>query len=344
MIRAAIAGATGYTGVELLRLLDAHPEVELVAVSSDREAGRAVAEVHPHLRPAAALAYVPHAELYATDCDAVLFAAPNGTAMRQAPRLLERGRRVIDLAADFRLADPAVWAECYGEPHACPELLAEAVYGLPELHRARIAGARLVANPGCYPTAIALGLLPLLETGAADPERLVADAASGISGAGRQASTPLLLGEAVENFRAYGVHRHRHLPELRQVLAAAAGRAVNLTFTPHVAPMARGILATLYAWVGGRPAAELQAAYAQRYADEPFVEALAPGSLPQTKDVRGSNHCRIALHPGPPGQPLVVLSAIDNLLKGAAGQAVQNLNLMFGLDERAGLAHAALPA
>ena len=342
MIQAGIVGATGYTGVELLRLLSGHPEVEVVAVSSDSEAGRPVADVHPHLRAGVDLAYIPHQQLYKTECAVVFFAAPNGTAMQQVPMLLEQGRRVIDLAADFRLRDPQVWESHYRMPHACPELLEEAVYGLPELNRAQVSEARLVANPGCYPTAVTLGLLPLLESAAVDLSHLIADAKSGISGAGRQASTPLLMSEAMENFRAYGVHQHRHGPEIAQALGQVAGEAVKLTFTPHVAPMIRGILATLYAWTE-LSAEAVQELYEQRYDAEPFVDVMPPESLPQTKNVRGSNVCRIAVHPGG-GEPLVVLSAIDNLIKGAAGQAVQNMNLMFGLPEQTGLSQIALPA
>lgn len=342
MIQAGIVGATGYTGVELLRLLSDHPEVEVVAVSSDSEAGRPVADVHPHLRAWVDLAYIPHQQLYETECTAVFFAAPNGTAMRQAPALLEQGRKVIDLAADFRLKDPQTWESYYQVAHACPDLLEEAVYGLPEMNREQVSQARLVANPGCYPTAVILGLLPLLESNAVDLEHLVADAKSGISGAGRQASTPLLMSEAMENFRAYGVHRHRHGPEIAQALGQLAGKPVRMTFTPHVAPMIRGILATLYAWTGLSGDA-VQSLYEERYGTEPFVDVMPPESLPQTKNVRGSNICRIALHPGQ-DEPLVIVSVIDNLLKGAAGQAVQNMNLMFGLPEQAGLSQIALPA
>ena len=342
MIQAGIAGATGYTGVELLRLLSGHPEVEVTAVSSDSEAGRPVADVHPHLRGQVDLSYMPHRQLYETECSVVFFAAPNGTAMQQVPQLLEQGRRVIDLAADFRLRDPAVWALHYQMQHACPDLLAEAVYGLPEMNREALHQARLVANPGCYPTAVILGLLPLLEAGEVDLAHLVADAKSGISGAGRQASTPLLMSEAMENFRAYGIHGHRHGPEIAQALSQAAGVPVDVTFTPHVAPMIRGILATLYAWTDlSEPVA--QSLYEQRYADEPFVDVAPLGDLPQTKSVRGSNLCRIALHPGD-GSPMVIVSVIDNLLKGAAGQAVQNMNLMFGFPEQSGLSQIALPA
>ena len=342
MIQASIVGATGYTGVELLRLLSGHPEVEVVAVSSDTEAGRPVADVHPHLRAWVDLSYVPHQQLYETESTVVFFAAPNGTAMQQAPKLLEQGRRVIDLAADFRLRDPQVWASHYQMTHACPELLEEAVYGLPEMNREQLRKARLVANPGCYPTAVILGLLPLIEAGGVDLEHLIADAKSGISGAGRQASTPLLMSEAMENFRAYGIHRHRHGPEIAQVLDQVAGEPVGLTFTPHVAPMIRGILATLYAWTE-LSAQAVQELYERRYDAEPFVDVGPLESLPQTKNVRGSNLCRIALHPGQ-GAPMVIVSVIDNLVKGAAGQAIQNMNLMFDFPEQSGLSQIALPA
>ena len=342
MIQASIVGATGYTGVELLRLLSSHSEVEVVAVSSDTEAGRPVADVHPHLRAWVDLSYVPHQQLYETECTVVFFASPNGTAMQQAPKLLEQGRRVIDLAADFRLRDPQVWESHYQMTHACPELLEEAVYGLPEMNREQLRKARLVANPGCYPTAVILGLLPLIEAGRVDLKHLIADAKSGISGAGRQASTPLLMSEAMENFRAYGIHRHRHGPEIAQVLDQVAGEPVGLTFTPHVAPMIRGILATLYAWTE-LSAQAVQELYERRYDAEPFVDVGPLESLPQTKNVRGSNLCRIALHPGQ-GAPMVIVSVIDNLVKGAAGQAIQNMNLMFDFPEQSGLAQIALPA
>ena len=342
MIRVSVVGATGYTGVELLRLLSMHPEVEWAGVSSDQEAGRPVAEVHPHLHSMGDLHYCAHSEMLETESDVVFFAAPNGTAMQQAPVLLEQGRKVIDLAADFRLTDPEVWQQTYARPHACPELLGEAVYGLPELNREQLRGARLVANPGCYPTAIILGLLPMLEHGALDLDHLIADAKSGISGAGRQANTPLMMSEMAENFRAYGIHGHRHAPEISQIINQVCGQPLKLVFTPHVVPMTRGILATMYVWTQAG-AEEVQRWYAGRYQAEPFVDVLPPGSLPQTKSVRGSNYCQLALH-AKVDAPLIVLSVIDNLVKGAAGQAVQNMNLMFGFAEETGLLQVALPA
>jgi N-acetyl-gamma-glutamyl-phosphate reductase len=340
MIKVGIVGGTGYTGVELLRLLADHPEVELVAITSRSEAGTPVAEMFASLRGQVDLVFSEPDPAVLGDCDLVFFATPNGTAMQMVPALLTAGVRVIDLAADFRLRDPALWEQWYGMPHACPELLAEAVYGLPELNRAAIRGARLVANPGCYPTATALGFLPLVEAGLSAPDGLVADCKSGVSGGGRGAKTAMLMGEVGESFKAYAVPGHRHLPEIRQTLAAVAGADVGLVFVPHLVPMIRGIHATLYARVVGD--ADLQQLFEQRYADEPFVDVLPPGSHPETRSVRGVNQCRIAVHRPQQGDTVVILSVIDNLTKGAAGQAVQNMNLMFGLDEQTGLRQIAL--
>jgi N-acetyl-gamma-glutamyl-phosphate reductase len=271
----------------------------------------------------------------------VFFATPNGTAMQMVPELLQRDVRVIDLAADFRLRDPVLWEQWYGMPHACREVLADAVYGLPELNREEIRKARLVANPGCYPTAVALGFLPLIERGLVDTSSLVADCKSGVSGAGRGSNAAMLMGEVGESFKAYAVSGHRHLPEIRQTLSWVTSKPVGLTFVPHLVPMIRGIHATLYARLRGN-VDDLQALFEQRYADEPFVDVLPPGSHPETRSVRGVNQCRIAIHRPQDGETLVVLSVIDNLTKGAAGQAVQNMNLMFGLDEHIGLEQVAL--
>ncbi len=341
MIKAAIVGGTGYTGVELLRLLAAHPEVELTAITSRSETGQAVADMFPNLRGHVALAFSEPDQADLTNCDVVFFATPNGIAMQHTPALLEAGVRVIDLAADFRLKDPAVWAQWYGQPHACPELLDKAVYGLPEVNRAAVAAARLVANPGCYPTAVQLGLLPLLENGLVNAGRLIADAKSGVSGAGRKANVGTLLGEASESFKAYAVPGHRHLPEIRQGLQQVTDSTVGLTFVPHLTPMIRGIHATLYAELTGETA-DLQRLYESRYADEPFVDVLPAGSHPETRTVRGANTCRLSIHRPQGGDTLVILSVIDNLVKGAAGQAVQNMNIMFGLPETSGLDNIAL--
>ena len=335
-IKVGIVGGTGYTGVELLRLLVLHPNVELAVITSRSEAGMAVADMFPNLRGHIDLAFSAPDIGLLKGLDLVFFATPNGTAMTMAPDLLASGVRVIDLAADFRLQDPGEWQRWYGMPHACPAVLAEAVYGLPEIHRDAISRARLVANPGCYPTAVQLGFLPLLEQGCVDAGTLIADAKSGVSGAGRKANTATLLCEATESLKAYAVPGHRHLPEIRQGLAAATGVPIGLTFVPHLTPMVRGIHATLYARLTSE-VADLQDLYQRRYADEPFVDVLPSGSHPETRSVRGANHCRIAVHRPQDGEVVVVLSVIDNLVKGAAGQAIQNMNLMFDLSETAGL-------
>ena len=341
MIKVGIVGGTGYTGVELLRLLAGHPAVELTAITSRSERGVPVAELFPSLRGRLDLAFVEPDETSLQDCDLVFYATPNGIAMEKVPALLETGVRIIDLAADFRLRSAEEWRLWYGMEHACPELLQEAVYGLPELNREPIRSARLVANPGCYPTAVLLGFMPLLEQGLIDPDHLIADAKSGVSGAGRKAALNTLFCEAGENFKAYGVSGHRHLPEIRQGLAAVTGHRVNLTFVPHLIPMIRGIHATLY---GRLVTAEtdLQALFESRYAGEPFVDVLPAGSHPETRSVKGANSCRIAVHRPQGGDTVVVLSVIDNLVKGAAGQAIQNMNLMFGLPETTGLDGLAL--
>lgn len=335
MISVGIVGGTGYTGVELLRILCRHPGVELAAITSRGEAGTAVAELFPSLRGRIGLRFCDPADAGLTGCDLVFFATPNGIAMTQARELLERGVRIIDLAADFRLRDHAEWERWYGMPHACPDLLDAAVYGLPEVNRERIRAARIVANPGCYPTAVQLGFLPLVEGGHVELGALIADAKSGVSGAGRKAELNILLAEAADSFKAYGVSGHRHLPEIRQGLGVAAGGPVGLTFTPHLVPMIRGIHATLYARL--TRSTDLQALFEARYAAEPFVDVMPPGSHPETRSVRGANICRLAVHRPGGGDVVVVLSVIDNLVKGAAGQAVQNMNLMFGLPETTGL-------
>ena len=341
MIKVGVVGGTGYTGVELLRLLAAHPESELAVITSRSEAGQAVADLFPNLRGHLDLAFSVPDIGQLSDCDLVFFATPNGTAMTMVPQLLEAGVRVIDLAADFRLQRLEEWQQWYGMKHACPEYLQQAVYGLPEVNRALIAQARLVANPGCYPTAVQLGFLPLLEEGLVEAGHLIADAKSGVSGAGRKAATATLLCEASENFEAYAVPGHRHLPEIRQGLQQAAGKPVGLTFVPHLTPMIRGIHATLYAQLLDADR-DLQALFEARYSDEPFVDVLPAGSHPETRSVRGANHCRIAIHRPQQGNTVVVLSVIDNLVKGAAGQALQNMNVMFGLDEDTGLSNVAL--
>ncbi len=337
MIKVGIVGGTGYTGVELLRLLAQHPDAELLAITSRGEAGTHVAEMFPSLRGSVGLKFSDPKDAPLAKCDIVFFATPNGIAMQQATNLLDAGVRVIDLAADFRIQDVAQWERWYGMTHASPALVAEAVYGLPEVNRAAIRHARLVANPGCYPTATQLGFLPLVESGCVDPGHLIADVKSGVSGAGRKAETHTLFSEAADNFKAYGVPGHRHLPEIQQGLARAAGGAVGLTFVPHLTPMIRGIHATLYARITRED--DFQELFEKRYVGEPFIDVLPPQSHPETRSVRAANTCRIAVHRPQGGDTLVVLSVIDNLVKGAAGQAVQNMNIMFGFDECAGLSH-----
>ena len=341
MIKVGVVGGTGYTGVELLRLLVTHPESELAVITSRSEAGKPVADLFPNLRGSLDLAFSAPDIGQLSACDLVFFATPNGTAMGMVPQLLEAGVRVIDLAADFRLRQADQWEHWYGMPHACPQLLEQAVYGLPEINRAAIAQAQLVANPGCYPTAVQLGFLPLIEAGLIKADHLIADAKSGVSGAGRKAATGALLCEASENFKAYGVSGHRHLPEILQGLEFAAGQPVGLTFVPHLTPMIRGIHATLYAQLRDIDH-DLQALFEARYHDEPFVDVLPAGAHPETRSVRGANHCRIAVHRPQQGNTVVVLAVIDNLVKGAAGQAVQNMNVMFGYHEGAGLTGIAL--
>lgn len=340
-IKVGIVGGTGYTGVELLRLLANHPKVALQCITSRSEAGLNVADMFPNLRGFVDLAFSEPTLAQLSACDLVFFATPNGVAMKMVPELLDAGVRVIDLAADFRIQDVAEWSQWYGMEHACPNLVAEAVYGLPEVNRNQIASARLVANPGCYPTAVQLGFLPLIEQELVDASSLIADAKSGVSGAGRGAAVDSLYAECGESFKAYKVGGHRHLPEIRQGLARASLQPVGLTFVPHLLPMIRGIHATLYARLRADDV-DLQALFEQRYQNEPFVDVLPLNSHPATRSVKGSNFCRIAVHRPQGSDTVVVLSVIDNLVKGAAGQAVQNMNIMFGLDESTGLRQVAL--
>lgn len=340
MIRIGIVGGTGYTGVELLRLLASHPEADVRTITSRKDTGTRVADMFPSLRGHYDLAFSDPAEADLRSCEVVFFATPHGVAMAQARELIEYGARIIDLAADFRLRDPAVFEQWYGMPHACPDLLREAVYGLPEVNRDAVAKARIVGNPGCYPTAVQLGFLPLLEAGVVDSEHLIADCKSGVSGAGRKAETGLLFAEAADNFKAYSIKGHRHHPEIVQGLADVCKGRLGLVFTPHLTPMIRGIHATLYARLT-QPGVDLQALYERRYAREPFVDVMPAGSTPDTRSVRAGNVCRIAVHRPQDGDIAVILVVEDNLVKGAAGQAIQNMNLMFGLPETAGL--TALP-
>lgn len=336
MIRIGVVGGTGYTGAELLRLLLAHPFVTVVVITSRAEVGVPISQLFPNLRGKSNLEFAEPDVGLLSECDLVFFATPNGTAMKMVPQLMRSGTKVIDLAADFRLKNEQQWQQWYGEPHACEEFLEQAIYGLPELNRAAITQAQLVANPGCYPTAVSLGFLPLLEQGIVDPNNLIADAKSGVSGAGRKAAVGALMCETSENFKAYAVPGHRHLPEISQTLTQIAQQAIQLTFVPHLTPMIRGIHATLYAHLR-QTDVDIQGLFEQRYADEPFVDVLEAGAHPETRSVKGANDCRIAVHRPQQGDTVVVLSVIDNLVKGAAGQAIQNMNLMFGFPEVAGL-------
>ena len=342
MIRIGIVGGTGYTGVEVLRLLAERADLRIATATSRTAAGQRVDARFPNLRGISDLVFDHPQAAPLKDCDLVFMATPNGQAMEMAPGLLEAGVRVVDVSADFRLRDPEAYARWYGREHSAPAWLAEAVYGLPEVHREAVRAARLVANPGCYPTAIQLGLLPLVEARLVDPARLIASAVSGASGAGRKERADLLLAEAGDSTRAYGAGVHRHQPEIRQGLNDASATAVDPVFVPHLVPQVRGIHATLFAELGD-PGADLQALYEARFTGEPFVDVLPAGDHPETRSVRGANLCRLAVHrPEPAGHRVIVLSVIDNLVKGAAGQAIQNMNLMMGLEEHAGLAHVAL--
>lgn len=344
MLHVAIVGASGYTGVELIRILDRHPEVRITSVTSEQSAGKRISELFPTLRGRCDLVLEPLEPAAIADKAELIFTAlPHQAAMAVVPAFLAAGKRVVDLSADYRLHDPAVYGAWY-EAHKNPELLPEAVYGLPELRREAVRQARLVANPGCYPTSIALGLKPLLEAGLIDPATIIADSASGVSGAGRAAKVDSLYCEVNEGYKAYGVGGvHRHTPEIEQELSLLAGQPVTITFTPHLVPMDRGILSTIYATpTRAVTSDELVALYADSYRDEPFVRPLPRGQFPSTAFVRGSNFCDIGVTLDSRANRVIVVSAIDNLVKGASGQAVQNMNLLCGFPETLGLEGLAL--
>lgn len=334
MISVGIVGATGYTGVELLRLLAMHDDVKVKVVTSNSEKGKAVIDVFPGLRSFIDLEFVEHTSEELTACDVVFFATPHATAMNYVPKLLDKGCKIIDLSADFRISNSDVWQEWYQVKHACPELLQKAVYGLPELNREKIINAELVANPGCYPTAISLALIPAIKNGLINSQDIIADAKSGVSGAGRKAALASQFSEVAESFKAYSVSGHRHLPEMIQTLKCVHPDSnVNLTFTPHLVPMNRGIFATIYVKLKDHNVDMLKF-YADYYSKESFVDVMPSGSHPETRSVKTSNMCRLSIHSADSeSQPTVILSVIDNLVKGAAGQAIQNMNLMFGFDE-----------
>lgn len=340
-LRIAVVGASGYTGAELVRLLVEHPAARVVALTADRKAGETFGTVFPHLAGAARShdlpALVPVDAVDWQGVDVAFFGLPHGAAQPVAAALPEHVR-AIDLSPDFRFADPATYQQWYGQPHAAPELQRAAVYGLTEWARERLADARLISCPGCYPTASLLPLLPLVKGGLIDPDDIVIDAKSGVSGAGRAAKEGSLFAEVAEGVHAYGVASHRHAPEIEEQVGAAAGRPVVLNFTPHLMPMSRGILASIYVRLrGGTTAADLRAALAARYQDEPFVRVLEAGVVPATRHVRGSNYNLISVFADRIAGRAILLSVIDNLVKGAAGQAVQNMNVACGLTETAGL-------
>lgn len=344
MIKIGIVGGTGYTGVELLRILATHPQAQLTAITSRKEDGVPVAQMYPSLRGRVDLAFSSPDKANLNECDVVFFATPHGVAMAQAPELLANGVKVIDLAADFRMQDLAQFEKWYGMEHSCKGLVSEAVYGLPELNREQIKTARLIGNPGCYPTTMQLGFSPLLKAGVIDAGNLIADCKSGVSGAGRKAEIGILFSESSDSFKAYGVAGHRHTPETVEQLQRLTKDKVELLFTPHLVPMIRGMHSTLYAQLKQEISQEisnesLQALFEDAYKDEPFVDVMAFGAHPETRSTRASNMLRIALHRPNNGKHVVILVVQDNLVKGASGQAVQCMNLMFGLDEGTGLQH-----
>lgn len=342
MIRVGIIGATGYTGSELLRLLVAHPDVEIVAVSSRSERGTAVADMFPNLRTHLDLAFSDPDELLDCQLDVIFFATPHGVAQSMMAKVVEAGIRAIDLSADFRIRDQALWEGWYGQAHQAPNLISQAVYGLPEVNREAIRDATLVACPGCYPTAVQLSLIPLLEQQMVRPDSIIAYCGSGVSGAGRTAKIPYLLCESSENFQAYATAGHRHEPEIVQGLRdvqPSDSVLAEVLFLPHLVPMIRGIHATVVADLVD-PAADIQSVFELRYANEPFVDVLPEGSQPKTATVRGTNRCQLAVHRR--GSRVVVLAVEDNLCKGASGQAIQCMNIMFGLPETTALAMPAM--
>ena len=339
MIDVGILGGSGYTGGELLRILLRHPSLRAAWATSRQHAGREVAEVFPSLRDFTSLSFTePDIDGLPKQVQAVFVALPHTEAMNVVPTLLERGVKVVDLSADFRLEDPAVYSTWYGCDHGSPALIEEAVYGLTEWNRDQVSAARLVANPGCYPTAALLALLPLVGDGLVAEGEIVVHAKSGVSGAGRAPQQKTLFCEVDEGLSAYLAGRHRHLPEIEQELSKAAGGTVSLTFVPHLVPLSRGLLETIYLKLGtGAGLKQVEESYHRAYADATFVKTAPPGVLPGIRDVAGTNLCRIGFTDDPRGGRVVLVSVIDNLVKGAAGQAVQNLNLMFGLAEGAGL-------
>ncbi|MBI4777207.1 MAG: N-acetyl-gamma-glutamyl-phosphate reductase [Deltaproteobacteria bacterium] len=343
MVKTAVIGGSGYTGVELIRLLSAHPDLKLTCATSRRYEGKPIEDVFPSLRRITDLVFsAPDPSQVARSASVAFTALPHETAMEFVPKLLDQGLKVVDLSADFRLKDAEVYGRWY-QPHSAPLLLEEAAYGLPEIHRDAVQNARLVANPGCYPTSTILALAPLLRNGWIDPATIIVDSKSGASGAGRGPSMATLYCEVNEGFKAYKIGEHRHTPEIEQELSLLAGRPVTISFTPHLAPMNRGILTTTYASLTADIEEQLLFERARAFYDNaPFVRVLPPGHFPSTSFVNGSNYCDIGYKIDRRTHRIVGVSAIDNLVKGASGQAVQNMNLMLGLEETAGLRIAPL--
>ncbi len=342
-VQVGIVGGTGYTGVELLRILANHPAAEVVAITSRSEMGVKVADMYPNLRGFYDLAFSEPDVKVLKECDVVFFATPHGVAMSMAPELTEAGVKVIDLAADFRITDLQTWTQWYGFEHTCPEIMSQVAYGMPELYREQVKQANVIANPGCYPTSILLALKPLLKANLIELKGIIADGKSGVSGAGKGANVAMLGAEMSESFKAYGVGGHRHLPEMVDKIQDLTGEEVDLTFVPHLVPMIRGMESTIYATLKEDVSQQqLQALYEQTYQDEYFVDVMPAGSLPETRMAKGSNMCRLSVFRPQNGSKVVITSVIDNLVKGAAGQAVQNMNILFDLDESTGLQQVAL--
>ncbi|MBW2039384.1 MAG: N-acetyl-gamma-glutamyl-phosphate reductase [Deltaproteobacteria bacterium] len=337
-MKVGIVGASGYTGLELVRILAGHPKVEISSLTSERFAGLAIDEVFPSLKGFIDLRLSElSVQGIAQEADFLFTALPHGTSMGVVEEFIKKGKRVVDLSADFRLRDQGLYERWYGK-HSCPYLLQEAVYGLPEIYREEIKGGRLVANPGCYPTGAILALAPLLEKGAISTSGIVVDAKSGVSGAGRKPSLTNLFCEVGEGLKAYSVTKHRHTPEMEQEISLRAGGAVNILFVPHLIPINRGILSTIYARVKeGLSTEKVCDLYSRRYQNEPFIRLCPPATFPSTVGVRGSNYCDLGVMVDEDSGQLIVISAIDNLVKGASGQAVQNMNIMCGFPETMGL-------
>lgn len=340
-IKAGIIGGTGYTGIELLRLLHNHPQVELIAISSRSEAGQRVDDFFPSLLGRSDLIFSLPDDKVLNKCDVIFFATPHGVAMKNAGNFINKGIKVIDLGADFRLKNKQDYQQWYGSEHTQGDLLKNAVYGLCETNRAQIKKANLIANPGCYPTVIQLALSPLIKHKLIDLSSIIADCKSGVSGAGRGANQNLLLCEASESFKAYGVSGHRHYPEIKQELELLAGEEIGLTFVPHLVPMIRGMQATLYVDLLDTNT-DVQSVFEHSYKNEHFVTVLAPEKTPETRNVKACNFCQISVQKSFDNNKLIIISTIDNLVKGASGQAIQNMNILFGLNEKLGLKQIAL--